>query len=168
LIPGLSPLVAIAGIVTAIAQSGCDGKSRGPTAIPVPDPYVSSVTYLLLVEPWSEGREYPRAAEVLVDGETYWEGPIEAPALNGYVGYYDQVPSSLVIEGSRALSTGSHTLTFRVTDQRRSPTGYYISGYVDIVWSNRRVVRAAAWESVLVQLRTGQDWTTEFVVAPSL
>ena len=71
------------------------------------------------------------------------------------------------------LAAGTHMLTFRVTDQRRSPTGYNLTGWVNVTWGYFRdgtrvgqlaTRRVGGFRDVQASFRTGGSWTFEFTV----
>ena len=169
-----------AAIALAGPQVACNNGS--PTAPPPPpinqdplQPVVVSANYVLLVEPVNEDRDYPRGGEVIVDGRTVWSGPVQEPAVGGgsYWSYYYGPPANIGARVTEELAASVHTIAFRVTDQRRSPTGYNVSGWVDVDWEyfrggvrigNRTTRRVASWSATQVRLRTGESWTAEFIV----
>ena len=170
--------LAVAGIALTASQSACGGDNNysSPTAPPAPQSPApttgafTSARYILLIEPTNEEASYPLAGEVLVDGRTIWAGPMGVPGEDDlywtYTGWYqyESVPFNINTEVRETLSTGWHSLSFRVTDQRRSPTRYTISGFIDATWSSGRVRRVGSWEGVEVRLGTGQAWSGGFFV----
>jgi hypothetical protein len=176
---GIAGLLVIVALSAAASQTGCDKDHSSPTAPPPPpqaplQQVVLRSTYVLLIVPNKQDRAYPRAAEVLVDDRSLWSGSVQEPTIccSSY-SYSGDTPISynVVASSEGTLAAGSHRLDFRVTDQARSPTGYTISGWVDVTWANFRDgnqvgsangMRLATWQDVQVRLRTGQSWSLEF------
>jgi hypothetical protein len=167
----------LAGVLAAVAlaaavQLACDGDSPTappPPPPPAPDSFVfGSASYAMIINPVNEDREHPRGAELLVDGRSIWNGAVSPPYCCDYYGY--EVSTNVIAEDRTPLAPGPHTLTFRITDQRRSPTGYLLSGWVNLSWTNSTPFRngrsqnAVNWQDAQARLRTGQDWSIEFVV----
>ena len=165
--------------LAAFAPLACnDGGSITAPALPPPPPPLNMVVvgaaYRLLITPFNEERTFPRSAELLVDGHSIWAGDVRPPYIydSFYYGPYE-IPAGVAAQVESALSVGTHTLSFRVTDQQRSPTGYYLSGGVDVYWQGysgdnpvggRDVQNVLHWQDTQARLRTGQEWTIEFVV----
>jgi hypothetical protein len=156
-----------AALALAGSQTGCD-KNRSPTAPPPPQPQpqpqvvVARATFSLEIRPANASRNHPLSGEVQVDGQSLWSGTI--PQTYCYANGYCETSSVGPLGRSGTLNAGPHTLRFRVTDQQRSPTGYYVSGSVLLTWSNGRGENVASWQDVPVHLRTGEEWSTEFTV----
>ena len=164
--------MAVAGVIVVGVQSGCDNDNiASPTAVPppAPQPVVTSARFILLVEPTNPESSYPLAGEVLIDGVSVWGDTMGEPGSDDiwwdYYGYsYVGVPFNVNEEIPSSLTPGAHTLTFHVTDQRRSPTRYTLTGRIDVTWSGNRVMRVANWDGLAVRLQTGQAWSIPFEV----
>jgi hypothetical protein len=123
------------------------------------DAEVISATVLLLVT--SANNTYPQSAFLLLDGNHLWSGAMSEPDSDLY---YADVPFSILQVVHQNLARGSHTLTFGINDQPKSPTAYTIGGRVELRWNGPFSPQRIALAETQVLLDTGQDWTMPFTV----
>ena len=168
---GRSALFLLASLLLAVSQSGCNSDSLStPTAPPAPRSpaapavVVTGAIVTMLVAPSDLGTAFPAAGEILVDGIRVWAGAVGDPAEFPW-DCWGPCEMNLRVEMDRTvLAAGTHELVFRVTEQKRSPSHYDISGGLVLNWSDGLQDGVASWNRRWVRLRTGQDWTIPFTV----
>ena len=172
--PRLAALFFLAAFAATGSQVACNNSSPTAPALPPspppqpqPSPVIDWLNYTLLIAPVNENRAYPLSGELQIDGRTVWAGDFPQPQsfYYGYVGGYSETPFNVIVRDDGDVPVGTHRITLRVTGQYRSPSNYLVSGWVDVVWTrNGGVRRVASWQDETVRLRTGEEWSSEFVV----